>query len=197
MANQNEKINPDNILIFGTTSEEIANAVEALSKEKNVNSVRLENKVIDDYIIQQSNAENKPISVDEFTADKENQRIAEEKALTLWNMMTNNATTDKAFDRIFTKSEIVQKTTLTNKTLGELLELLSLFGFIVFTKGRYEFKFIFGEETRKAEAYADIIETLSALNVNIARYKNLHKDETEQNSALDELRNNLKELIKI
>lgn len=197
MANQNEKINPDNILIFGTTSEEIANAVEALSKEKNVNPVRLENKVIDDYISQQSNAENKPISVDAFAADKENQRRAEEKAVLLWNIITNNATTDKAFDRIFTKSEIVQKTTLTNKTLGELLELLSFFGFVVFTKGNYEFKFVFGEETRKAEAYADIIETLSTLNINIVRYKNLHKDETEQNSALDELRNNLKKLIKI
>lgn len=196
MENQNEQLNPEQILIVGTLSEDTMNAVERIATDRKLTIIRLEDKVITDYLKQQSEAENKPITVDEFTANKENQKIAEEKALYLWNLMTNNATTDKALERIFTKSEVVNKTTLTNKTLGELLELLFLFGFIAYTKGRYEFRFVFGEETQKAETYADIIQNLTDMNVNIARYKNLYSED-KRATAIEELRKNIYELISL
>jgi hypothetical protein len=194
MENQNVQKESD-VLIFAATNENVIKAVEAISNQENVELVRLEDKVLTDYLKSKSKQETKPITVDEFVADAENRKTAEEKAMYLWNLLTNNATTDKAFNRIFTKSEIVQRTTLTNKTLGELLDLLSLFGLITFTKGTYEFKFLFGEKLQQAETYADIIQDITLMNVNIVRYKNLFKDDAEREAAVKELQENIAKLI--
>jgi hypothetical protein len=194
MENQNAK-NENEILIFAATNENVIKAIEAISKQESVELVRLEDKLLTDYLKSKSNRENTPITVDEFIANEENKKTAEEKALYLWNLLTNNASTDKAFSRIFTKSEVVQRTTLTNKKLGDLLDLFNLFGLVTFTKGNYEFKFVFGEKLQQAETYADIIQDITLMNVNISRYKNLFKTEEERSAAIKELQENIAKLI--
>lgn len=194
--NKSQKRTTDDILIFGATNETVIKAIETIGKENNVELVRLEDKVLEDYIKRQSKAENKPATVEEFINNPENKKAAESKAFYLWNLITNNAKTEQSINRIFTKSEIVKKTTLTNKTLGELLQMLHLFGFIVFEKGNYEFRFVFTEELRKSESYADIVEAVAILNVEISRYLSLQGEE-DRSKAVEELKNNLKELIKI
>lgn len=199
MENKAQQRTTDDILIFGATNETVIKAIETIGKENNVELVRLEDKVLSDYLNSKSKAENaqKAVTVEEFINNPENRRIAEERAFYLWNIMTNNAKTDSAINRIFTKSEIINRTTLSHKKLGELLDMLQLFGLVVFTKGEYEFRFVFGEELQKAEAYADIVEVTSKLNVEIARYISLHKDSDERLGAIKELKNNLHELIKV
>lgn len=198
MENKNVPQSTDDVLIYGATNENVIKAIEAISKDCNVELVRLEDKVLTDYLNSKKVAENAPkaVTVDEFINNSENRKIAEEKAFYLWNILTQNAKTDLAINRIFTKSEVVNKTTLTNKKLGELLEMLQLFGLVVFTKGNYEFRFIFGEELQKAEAYADIVDAITTLNVEITRYKSFYKTDEEKEKAIDELKNNFKELIK-
>lgn len=198
MENKTEKQTTNDILIYGATNEKVIKSIEALSKQEGIELVRLEDKVLTDYLKHKNKTDNEPkaVTVEEFINNPENRRIAEEKAFYLWNLLTINAKTDLAINRIFTKSEVVQRTTLTNKTLGELLEMLQLFGLVIFTKGNYEFRFVFGEELQKAEAYADIIDAITTLNVEIARYISLQKTNEEKQKAIDELKNNLKELIK-
>lgn len=198
MENKTEKQTTDDILIYGATNEKVIKAVEALSKQEGIELVRLEDKVLTDYLNSKNKEENEPktVTVDEFINNPENRKAAEEKAFYLWNILTMNAKTDLAMNRIFSKSEVVQRTTLSNKKLGELLDMLQLFGLVVFTKGNYEFKFIFGEELQKAEAYADIVDVTSTLNVEITRYLSLQKTDEEKTKAIEELKNNLKELIK-
>lgn len=198
MENKSVSKTADDILIYGATNKNVIKAVETISKDLGVELVRLEDKVLTDYLKRQEKAEqaSKAVTVDEFINNPENRKAAEEKAFYLWNIMTMNAKTDLALNRIFTKSEIVNKTTLTNKTLGDLLDMLQLFGLVVFTKGDYEFRFIFGEELRKAEAYADIVDVATTLNVEITRYLSFHKTDEEKQKAIVELQNNLKELVK-
>lgn len=198
MENKTETQTIDSILIYGATNEKVIKAVEALSKQEGVELVRLEDRVLTDYLKRKNKAENEPntVTVEEFINNPENRKAAEERAFYLWNLLTMNAKTDLAINRIFTKSEVVNRTTLTNKTLGELLDMLQLFGLVVFTKSNYEFRFIFGEELQKAEAYADIVDVTTTLNVEITRYISLQKTEEEKEKAIEELKNNLKELIK-
>lgn len=190
MENKTEKQTTDDILIYGATNKKVIEAVEALSKQEGIELVRLEDRVLTDYLNSKNKAENEPkaVTVEEFINNPENRKAAEEKAFYLWNILTMNAKTDLAMNRIFSKSEVVQKTTLSNKKLGELLDTLQLFGLVVFTKGNYEFKFIFGEELQKAEAYADIVDVTSTLNVEITRYLSLQKTDEEKQKAIEELK---------
>lgn len=198
MKNKSETQTTDDILIYGATNERVISAIEALSKQEGVELVHLDDRVLTDYLKRQNEAENAPkaMTVEEFVNNPENRKAAEERAFYLWNLMTMNAKTDLAMNRIFTKSEIVNKTTLTNTTLGKLLDMLKLFGLVVFTKGNYEFKFVFGEELQKAEAYADIVEVTTNLNIEITRYISLQKTEEEKKKAIEELKSGLKELIR-
>lgn len=186
------------LFVYATKNEEIATELEKILSEKHSTTdiVRLDSRLLDDLRKDESK-ENKlrEITVDEFLSSKENKDIAETKALTLWNLLTHNADYSESLKRIFTKSEIVNRTNLTNKTLGELLELLSLFGYVEFTKGNYEFRFVFGKEIRQAGLHADIIEAVSNLNVMISRFKSAFDNEDDKNKELEELKENVNKLI--
>lgn len=188
----------DDLFVFATKNDEVVNDITNILSEKHstMEIMRLDSRLLDDLKKDENNDDKyKPITVDEFVSNEENKDIAETKALTLWNMLTNNSDYGEAIGRIFTKSEIVTRTTLTNKTLGELLELFYLFGLIEYTKGTHEFHFVFGEQVRQAGIYADIIESISAINTNISRYKSSFKDDSERAKAIDELKENINKLI--
>ena len=53
---------------------------------------------------------------------------------------------------------------------------------------------IFGEKTKQANVYADIIQDVTNLNDDIARYKAAFKEE-EKEKAVDELKTNIPQLI--
>lgn len=188
----------DDIIIYAATNEKIINAVEDISKELGIETVRLVDKLLSDYLnshIESEKPENNTVTMEEFINNPENRKAAELKAFDLWNILTNNSNTDLALTRIFTKSEVVKRTNLSNKKLGELLELFELFGLVSFTKGDYEFRFCFGQELRRAEAYADVIDACSVVNIAIERYKSMYSEE-ERDRILKELEDNIKKIIK-
>lgn len=190
-----EKNNAKEIeFVYATENDTLAEAIQKTAEQHCTGEIiRLDDKLID-TIKEARSKEKKAPTVSEFIADEDNKNEAEKKALYLWNMMTNNAPVENASERIFTKTEIVRRTTLTHKTLGELLELFRLFGFIEFVKGNYEFRFIFSQKTKQDNAYADIVEDIRLLNINIARYKNL-LSEDEFTEKWDKLRENITQLI--
>lgn len=190
-----EKNNAKEIeFVYATENDTLAEVIQKTAEQHCTGEIiRLDDKLID-TIVEARSKEKKAPTVDEFIADEDNKNEAEKKALYLWNMMTNNTPVEIASERIFTKTEIVRRTTLTHKTLGELLELFRLFGFIEFTKGNYEFRFIFSQQTKQDNAYADIVEDIRLLNINIARYKNLLSAD-EFTEKWDKLRENITQLI--
>ena len=190
-----EKNNEKEIeFVYATENDTLAEAIQKTAEQHCTGEIiRIDDKLID-TITEARSKEKKAPTVSEFVADEDNKNEAEKKALYLWNMMTNNAPVENASERIFTKTEIVRRTTLTHKTLGELLELFRLFGFIEFVKGNYEFRFIFSQKTKQDNAYADIVEDIRLLNINIARYKNL-LSEDEFTEKWDKLRENITQLI--
>lgn len=190
-----EKNNAKEIeFVYATENDTLAEAIQKTAEQHCTGEIiRLDDKLID-TITEARSKEKKAPTVSELIADEDNKNEAEKKALYLWNMMTNNAPVENASERIFTKTEIVRRTTLTHKTLGELLELFRLFGFIEFVKGNYEFRFIFSQKTKQDNAYADIVEDIRLLNINIARYKNL-LSEDEFAEKWDKLRENITQLI--
>ena len=186
----------ENLFVFATQNNELAKEIEELlQKHEGIEIIRLEDRLLDDMIAQQSKEKSKPQTVEEFVNDSGNRDAAETKALSLWNMLTNNQDLSESDKRIFTATEVTTRTNLTHSKLRNLLDLFHLFGLVEFTKGNYEFKLLFGEKIKQANVYADIIQDVTNLNDDIARYKATFNDE-ERINAIDELKNNIPQLIK-
>lgn len=188
----------ENIFVFGTKSNEIAKKVETFVKENNkeIEVIRLEDKFVTDFI-EFRNKQNKQQqeSVESYVANEDNRALATEKAMLLWNIMTENADVANASKRIFQKSEVLKKTTLTHKTLNELLELLSLFGFIEYPNGvKYEFRMIFTPQVRLTTLHADMIEAISKLNSAIVCYKSAI-DTTDEIKEKDKQKAEIKTVV--
>ena len=186
----------ENLFVFATMNNELAKEIEEIvKKHEGIEIIRLEDRLLDDLISQQSKEENKPQTVEEFVNNEENRNAAETKALSLWNMLTNNQDLSECNNRIFTSAEVTTRTNLSHSKLKNLLELFDLFGLVEFVNGkRHEFKLIFGEKTKQANVYADIIQDVTNLNDDIARYKAIFKDE-EKEKAVEELKTNIPQLI--
>lgn len=186
----------ENLFVFATKNNELAKEIEEIvKKHEGIEIIRLEDRLLDDLISQQSKEENKPQTVEEFVNNEENRNAAETKALSLWNMLTNNQDLSECNNRIFTSAEVTTRTNLSHSKLKNLLELFDLFGLVEFVNGkRHEFKLIFGEKTKQANVYADIIQDVTNLNDDIARYKAIFKDE-EKEKVVEELKTNIPQLI--
>lgn len=186
----------ENLFVFATKNNELAKEIEEIvKKHEGIEIIRLEDRLLDDLVNQQSKEENKPQTVEEFVNNEENRNAAETKALSLWNMLTNNQDLSECNNRIFTSAEVTTRTNLSHSKLKNLLELFDLFGLVEFVNGkRHEFKLIFGEKTKQANVYADIIQDVTNLNDDIARYKAIFKDE-EKEKAVEELKTNIPQLI--
>lgn len=184
----------ENLFVFATKNNELAKEIEEIvKKHEGIEIVRLEDRLLDDLVNQQSKEENKPQTVEDFVNNEENKSAAETKALSLWNMLTDNQDLSECNNRIFTSAEVTTRTNLSHSKLKNLLELFDLFGLVEFVNGkRHEFKLIFGEKTKQANVYADIIQDVTNLNDDIARYKATFKDEEK---AVDELKTNIPQLI--
>jgi hypothetical protein len=173
---ENEQtIHPEKIILLGCVNEETVKSIDEQFGSDNT-IVRLNDEVVVDYVRQQSvkdlPEENK---FQEFITNKTNRAKVCEKALTLWNILTKNSEITKK--RVFTKQELVKRTTLTFPQATELLELFGVFGLIKYSKGRYEFEFCFDKKTQQDSIHAEILEKIGNLNLAIASYKDVMKSD--------------------
>lgn len=188
-----EQLGVDNLFVYATKNETISEEVETIvRKYENISVMRLNNRLLED--LEKKNNQNKErITLEEFLSSEDNKKNAEEKALTLWGIVTNNADLELSKERVFTKTEVVKKTTLSHKQLNELIELLSLFGFVEVIE-KIKFKFVFDENLRRASALADIVIELRQMSVQIERYKLLH-DKDNQDEVMLNLRKTVNEIL--
>lgn len=180
------------ILIFASVDPETIKDFQEYAERQSKHLVRLDDKVITDYIkgSEQANKDQSAVTIESFLSDETNKKETETKALALFNLITHNGDIKTADERIFKKTEIVKRTNLTNRTLGELLDLFSLFGLVEFTRGNYEFRFTFNNETKAATALVDITNTLAMLSQNVGRYLALIPEEEREQK-----RQEIKDLI--
>lgn len=185
----------ENILIFAAVEQETIDAVKKIADERSIHLVQLDDKVITDYLkgTEQRNNDGS-MTLDEFVANDKNREEAETKAISLFNLITHNGDILTSADKVFKKSDITKRTNLTHKTLGELLQLFSVFGLIEWKKSNYEFSFIFSKEVRQASVLADITNTTTMLNQNIVRYLSQFPDK-EKKERFSEIRKQIIESI--
>ena len=183
------------ILIFAAVEQETIDAVKKIADERSIHLVQLDDKVITDYLkgTEQRNNDGS-MTLDEFVANDKNREEAETKAISLFNLITHNGDILTSADKVFKKSDITKRTNLTHKTLGELLQLFSVFGLIEWKKSNYEFSFIFSKEVRQASVLADITNTTTMLNQNIVRYLSQFPDK-EKKERFSEIRKQIIESI--
>lgn len=178
----------EDILIFAAVEQGTIDAVKKIADERSIHLVQLDDKVITDYLKGTEKAENDgSMSLDEFVANDKNREEAETKAISLFNLITHNGDILTSGDKVFKKSDITKRTNLTHKTLGDLLQLFSVFGLIEWKKSNYEFSFVFSKEVRQASALADITNTTTMLNQNIVRYLSQFPD-NEKKERFSEIR---------
>lgn len=183
------------ILIFAAVEQETIDAVKKIADERSIHLVQLDDKVITDYLkgTEQRNNDGS-MTLDEFVANDKNREEAETKAISLFNLITHNGDILTSADKVFKKSDITKRTNLTHKTLGELLQLFSVFGLIEWKKSNYEFSFVFSKEVRQASVLADITNTTTMLNQNIVRYLSQFPDK-EKKERFSEIRKQIIESI--
>ena len=182
------------LLVYATRNESVAEEVKSIAdKHGNVTVMRLNSKLLEDLEKNDSKQNKERITLEEFLSNEDNRKNAEEKALTLWGIVTNNADLGLSDEKVFTKTEVVKKTTLSHKRLNELIELLSLFGFVKVLE-KAKFKFEFNENIRQASALADIVMELRELSVQVERYKFLHNKDM-QNEVMLNLRKTVNDIL--
>lgn len=182
------------LLVYATRNESVAEEIKNIAgNHGNITVMRLSSKLLEDLEKNDSKENKEHITLEEFLSNEDNRKNAEEKALTLWGIVTNNADLGLSKERVFTKTEVVKKTTLSHKKLNELIELLSLFGFVKVLE-KTKFKFEFNENIRQASALADIVIELRELSVKVERYKFLHNKDM-QNEVMLNLRKNVNDIL--
>lgn len=182
------------LLVYATRNESVSEEVKRIAgNHDNVTIMRLSSKLLEDLEKSDSKENKEHITMEEFLSSEDNKKNAEEKALTLWGIVTNNADLGLSKERVFTRTEVVKKTTLSHKQLNKLIELLSLFGFVKVLE-KAKFKFEFSEDIRKASALADIVIELRELSVKVERYKFLHNKDM-QNEVILNLRKTVNDIL--
>lgn len=182
------------LLVYATRNESVSEEIKSIAGNHcNITVMRLSSKLLEDLEKSDSKENKECITLEEFLSSEDNKKNAEEKALTLWGIVTNNADLGLSKERVFTKTEVVKKTTFSHKQLNELIELLSLFGFVKVLE-KAKFKFEFSENIRQASALADIVIELRELSVKVERYKLFHNKDM-QNEVVLNLRKTVNDIL--
>ena len=180
MENNSKTLNEQTTVIVGCVNDELIEKIKHLVEEENNGKVVLTHPAsVYDYLEQNGvettrSKKNGTERLTEFLCNPKNRSQAEQQALMLWNILTNNAPLEDAQKRVLNKQLIGKMTTLKDYSdINSLLEFLSAFGYVEFTKenATYEFRMLFGKETRKASSKVDIIECCEKLNNAISKYK--------------------------
>ena len=210
MENNSKTLNEQTTVIVGCVNDELIEKIKHLVEEENNGTMVLTHPAsVYDYLEQNGvettrSKKNGTERLTEFLYNPKNRSQAEQQALMLWNILTNNAPLEDAQKRVLSKQMISNMTTLKDYSdINNLLEFLKAFGYIEFTKenAAYEFRMLFGKETRKASSKVDVIECCEKLNNAISKYKAVLKSdfgmtEDEMADEVIQLKSDVDKLIK-
>lgn len=177
MENKTEK----DFLIFAAMDEEVIKEIGEVGKAHGKAVVRLEDKVLSDYLKRLESEGTKPKTTEEFVRNEQNIALARQRALELWEILSYHSDPAEAKGQILTKSAVVRNSNLSNKQAQELLDLLKAFGFINYTKGSYEFEFIFDDKARNDSVTKELMDVLYSTKVAIEHCLSVFVGEEREN----------------
>jgi hypothetical protein len=158
------------VLIMACLEPEVSKKAIDAAKEKGVEVVILEDRVIHDYLSVRGKDEEKR-DLGEFLNNSSNRLHAEDQCVKLWMILTGGASIEIADELTFTRTEVVKKTNLTHSKAAQVLQLLHAFGMLTFVKGRHEFTLNFSKNKCHDTIKAEVLAMCKALNNDILRYK--------------------------
>lgn len=193
------KLKPEqSVLIMACLEPQVAQKAMAAAKERGVEVVILEDKVIHDYLDMKTK---KPESLGEFLSNTSNRLQAEQNRTKLWMIVTGGAPVEQATTRIITETEVVKKTTLSHGQAKAMFNLLRAFGLLRFTKGTHEFVLNFDKNDCHNTIETEVLSMAEVMNNDILRFKNSIESDTslseeQQKQKYDEFKNSVCESLR-
>lgn len=193
------KLKPEqSVLIMACLEPQVAQKAMAAAKERGVEVVILEDKVIHDYLDMKTK---KPESLGEFLSNTSNRLQAEQNRTKLWMIITGGAPVEQASTRIITETEVVKKTTLSHGQAKAMFNLLRAFGLLRFTKGTHEFVLNFDKNDCHNTIETEILSMAEVMNNDILRFKNSIESDTslseeQKKQKYDEFKNSVCESLR-
>lgn len=193
------KLKPEqSVLIMACLEPQVAQKAMAAAKERGVEVVILEDKVIHDYLDMKTK---KPESLGEFLSNTSNRLQAEQNRTKLWMIVTGGAPVEQATTRIITETEVVKKTTLSHNQVKAMFNLLRAFGLLRFTKGTHEFVLNFDKNDCHNTIETEVLSMAEVMNNDILRFKNSIESDTslseeQKKQKYDEFKNSVCESLR-
>ena len=193
------KLKPEqSVLIMACLEPQVAQKAMAAAKERGVEVVILEDKVIHDYLDMKTK---KPESLGEFLSNTSNRLQAEQNRTKLWMIVTGGAPVEQASTRIITETEVVKKTTLSHGQAKAMFNLLRAFGLLRFTKGTHEFVLNFDKNDCHNTIETEVLSMAEVINNDILRFKNSIESDTslseeQKKQKYDEFKNSVCESLR-
>lgn len=193
------KLKPEqSVLIMACLEPHVAQKAMAAAKERGVEVVILEDKVIHDYLDMKTK---KPESLGEFLSNTSNRLQAEQNRTKLWMIITGGAPVEQASTRIITETEVVKKTTLSHNQAKAMFNLLRAFGLLRFTKGTHEFVLNFDKNDCHNTIETEVLSMAEVMNNDILRFKNSIESDTslseeQKKQKYDEFKNSVCESLR-
>lgn len=193
------KLKPEqSVLIMACLEPQVAQKAMAAAKERGVEVVILEDKVIHDYLDMKTK---KPESLGEFLSNTSNRLQAEQNRTKLWMIITGGAPVEQASTRIITETEVVKKTTLSHGQAKAMFNLLRAFGLLRFTKGTHEFVLNFDKNDCHKTIETELLSMAEVMNNDILRFKNSIESDTslseeQKKQKYDEFKNSVCESLR-
>lgn len=167
------------VLIMACLQPEVSRKVTDYAKEKGVEVVILEDRVIHDYLSVRDREDKEVRSLGDFLNDTSNRLHAEDQCVKLWMILTKGQPIENAEQRVFTRTEVVKATNLTHNKADQVFQLLRAFGMLRFTKGTHEFVLNFSKKKCHDTIKTEVLAMCKALNNDILRYKASIEADTE------------------
>lgn len=193
------KLKPEqSVLIMACLEPQVAQKAIDAAKERGVEVVILEDKVIHDYLDMKTK---KPESLGEFLSNTSNRLQAEQNRTKLWMIVTGGAPVEQASTRIITETEVVKKTTLSHNQAKAMFNLLRAFGLLRFTKGTHEFVLNFDKNDCHNTIETEVLSMAEVMNNDILRFKNSIESDTslseeQKKQKYDEFKNSVCESLR-
>lgn len=170
-------------------------SIKRSAKRNGVELVLLEDRVIHDYL-EVKNKKKDGEEIANFLNDVSNRLHAEDQCIKLYTILTNGRPVEDANSFVFSRTEVVKKTTLSHSQANSLFQLLRAFGMLEFTKGTHEFKLNFTRKRQQQTIKTEVMSLFNVLNNDIERYKNaINGDENLTDKEKAEALKTLKDSI--
>lgn len=166
------------VLIMACLHPEVSIKTMEIAKEKGVEVVILEDRVIHDYLDAKGKKDNEQKSLSDFLNNTSNRLHAEEQCVKLWTILTGGKPIENAEEQIFTRMEVVKKTNLSHNKANKIFQLLRAFGMLRFVS-THEFVLNFNKKRCHDTIKTEVISMCEAMNNDIIRYKSSIESDNE------------------